>query len=725
MTQKFHFNTVDLYCWGGVSYQFMMSDEKFAYMKRADGSDAIERFSWPDIHEAVASKEWDIKRRPANIIEATYSQDPYMFVWELPDTQRTLVLNRWFIVSAVEKLYAQKKLKFTPKSVQENEGILFKEASIARRAFEGEFGKQYFSSKTEKVPPWPNACTILLWKRKYRNSGRRIEALVDRRGKFSSIDIDQESFAFINARLRKYLNDQEYSGNGVIRETLMDIERENERRLATGEPKIQTRCRSVLHEWLQKFGPFAIKAGRDGLTAAKHEYGGIGKTERATRPGECFQIDEWEVDARTFMMAGPLREGLDKKTLAALPRGRRWMYIVIDVATRYIVGFALSASQTPEAAVRALRMAPQNKDHLAKAAGAKNGWAGMQFESLQSDTGSAFFSEFTQRAVNTAFATYFYPTLGEPQLRGIIERVFGTFTDCAMPLIPARTFSNPQERGDYKTEDRVTLTDDQLALIFIRYIVDVYHQSSHFGLFDETPQNALNRLVGTVGKPPDLPKHIRRHAFGIRIERTLTRRGVRVLGIDFNSEEIVEARKQYGSPKCPVYVDPDSLGAISVYVKGKWIEVPNSIENFDGISVVEWNAVGATLRQRYAAEARVNFSVILAALTNIRSRVTDQQKIVGTLPQAPTSADFNRLENNLWHGLSIFDDTVDQLDGLPSADDGLGFIIGEPAPGIEKDVAAEKATPTYVDDTPIAEPDAGDSGVDYDTDWWQGDDDDV
>lgn len=479
-----------------------MSDEKFAYMKRADGSDAIERFSWPDIHEAVASKEWDIKRRPANIIEATYPQDPYMFVCELPDTQRTLVLNRWFIVSAVEKLYAQKKLKFTPKSVKENKGLLSEEASIARRAFEGEFGKQYFSSKTEKKPQWPNACTILLWKRKYRDSGCRIEALVDRRGKLSSIDIDQESFAFINARLRKYLNDQQYSGNGVIRETLMDIERENERRLATGEPKIQTRCRSVLHEWLKKFGSFAIKAGRDGLAAAKHEYGGIGKTERATRPGECFQIDEWKVDARTFMMAGPLRESLDKKTLASLPRGRRWMYIVIDVATRYIVGFVLSASQKPEAAVRALRMATQNKDHLAKAAGATNGWAGMQFESLQSDTGSAFFSQFTQRAVNTAFGTYFYPTLGEPQLRGIVERVFGTFTDCAMPLIPARTFSNPQERGDYKTEERVTLTDDQLALIFIRYIVDVYHQSSHFGLFDETPQNALNRLVGTVGKPP-------------------------------------------------------------------------------------------------------------------------------------------------------------------------------------------------------------------------------
>ncbi len=725
MTPKFHFNTVDLYCWGGISYQFLMSDEDFAYMKRADGSNAIERFSWPDINDAVASKEWDIKRRPANVIEARYSPDPYMFVWELPKTQRTLVLNRWFFVSAVEKLHAQSRLKFTPSSLEDNEHILRKEVERIRSAFEGEFGRKYFCSQSDSPSRWPNACTILLWKRKYRESGRRIEALKDYRGKASSIDIDQESFLFITSLLRRFLKDQKYSANGVIRETIMRIEVENLKRAAVGERLIQGRGRSVLHDWIKKFGAFAIMAGRDGLAAAKREFSGVGKTERATRPGECFQIDEWEVDARTLINFGPIREGLDEKTLAALPRTRRWMYIVIDVATRYIVGFVLSASQNPEAAVRALRMATQNKDHLAKAVGAKNGWAGMQFESLQSDTGSAFFSEYTQRAVSTAFATYFFPTLGEPQLRSVIERVFGNFTDCAMPLIPGRTFSNPQEKGDYDTDARATLTDDQLSAIFIQYIVDVYHQSDHFGLFDETPQNAFNRLVGTIGKPPDLPVSIRRQAFGIRVERVLTKRGARVLGIDFNSEEIVEVRKQYGNLKCPIYFDPDSLGAVSVYVKGRWIEVANSIENFSRVSVEEWNATGAILRKRYAAEAKVNYSVILAALADIRSRVTDKQRLMGTLPQAPTAADIDRAENNLWHGLSIFDDTFDRLEGLPSAGDGLGFVIGEPAPGTVHDGPEEKSTPSHGDDAPMAEPNTRDNGFDDDTQWWQGDEDDV
>ncbi len=726
MTPKFHFNTVDLYCWDGVSYNFLYSDADFAYMRRAGGSDAVEKISWVDINEIVADDSWDIKRRSANVIEAMHAPDPYLFVWELPKTQRTLVLNRWFFVLCVEKLYAEKRIKFTPKSVQDNEHNLRKEVEKARSAFEGEFGKKYFSSKSDSPSQWPNACTILGWKRIYRASGRRIESLKDHRGKASSIDIDQESYVFITSRLREFLTEQRHSGNEVIAKTIMEIEVENAKRAKAGKTLLQSRGRSVLHEWLKKFGPFAIMAGREGLAAAKREFSGVGKTERATRPGECFQIDEWEVDARNFIRSGPLREGLDKKTLAALPRGRRWMYIVIDVATRYVVGFALSDSQNSEAAVRSLRMATKNKDQLAKAAGAKNSWEGMQFESLQSDTGSAFFSEYTHRAVSTAYATYFFPQVGEPHLRGIIERIFLTFTDRAMPYIPGRTYGNPQERGDYDTEARVTLTDDQLASIFIRYIVDVYHQSLHFGLYEETPQNAFNRLVDTIGKPPELPKHINRRAFGIRVERVLTRKGVRVLGIDFHSEQLVGVRKRIGNSKCPVYVDPDSLGTVSVYVKGEWVEVPNSIEDFRGISVAEWNAVGEILRRRYAAEAKVNFAEILEALNYIRSNVTEAQKIAGTLPPAATSETVDKFEKNLWHGLSVFQDKTTDLSGLTRSNDGLGYVIGPPAKSGQNDEIQLDGTLPISEFAPEVEtPIRDDKDVDDDSWWQQESDDDV
>ena len=64
-------------------------------------------------------------------------------------------------------------------------------------------------------------------------------------------------------------------------------------------------------------------------------------------------------------------------------------------------------------------------------------------------------------------------------------------------------------------------------------------------------------------------------------------------------------------------------------------------------------------------------------------------------------------------------------DGLARANDGLGFIIGEPTPGPLDDVAAEQANSTNTEDTPTAEPEAGDGGSEDDTDWWQGDDGDV
>ena len=98
---------------------------------------------------------------------------------------------------------------------------------------------------------------------------------------------------------------------------------------------------------------------------------------------------------------------------------------------------------------------------------------------------------------------------------------------------------------------------------------------------------------------------------------------------------------------------------------------------------------------------------------------------MGTLPQAPTAEDFRRLENNLWHGLSIHEDHGSKPDGLARANDGLGFIIGEPTPGPLDDVAAEQANSTNTEDTPTAEPEAGDGGSEDDTDWWQGDDGDV
>jgi hypothetical protein len=220
-----------------------------------------------------------------------------------------------------------------------------------------------------------------------------------------------------------------------------------------------------------------------------------------------------------------------------------------------------------------------------------------------------------------------------------------------MPYIPGRTFRNPQERGDYDSGAKAVLTDDQLAMIFIRYFLDVYHQTQHPGLLSETPEEALKRLGGTVGLPP---------------------------------------------------------------------EVPNSIDNFGGVTLIEWLEVCKVLRNRYAAQAELKSSIVFDALAAIRSTSENAMAIMGVLPQVPTPDQLADLERNLYWGLAVFDDAVPELDDLPLADDGIGYVIGQ-----MDNSAPEVSELSSSKNGPDIEPPRGKraTGNQEDVDWWRDEED--
>ena len=412
-----------------------------------------------------------------------------------------------------------------------------------------------------------------------------------------------------------------------------------------------------------------------------------------------------------------MREGLDADTLKRLPIGRRWLYVVVDVATRYVVGFVVASTQNSSSAIRALEMATRSKDDIAVAVGSSCHWVGITPESVRTDTGSAFSAKDFLRAANEIFATYFYPMVGEPGFRPYIERLFGTFTMIPMPYVPGRTFRDPKERGDYDSDSKAVLTDDQLALIFIRYILDVYHQSPHDGLNGETPENAMKRLAGTVGVPPALPSAMRRRAFGLRKERVVTARGVQFFAINYNSEELQVIRRSVGSNTVALYVDPQDLGFVSVWADSHWIEVPCSIENFNGVTLLEWLELGKVLRRRYAAQAELKSSVVFEALSAMRATSENAMAIMGVLPQVPTADQLKDLESNLYWGLSISDDAVPELDALPLAADGIGYVIGS-----LNDMTSEGKPMPRHEALPSPQTEENEKrNEDADTNWWRGD----
>ncbi|WP_417271714.1 hypothetical protein [Celeribacter halophilus] len=675
MTIRINFDKVTKYHINGAPYIYENADGEYAYFRRDDGLDVVERFDWETLQEIVASPRWNYEKLNNSVAEAKAQPVSYACHEGASKTQKTLVCNRWFFVCGINRLYAKGGLILKPEHVAEQYQTIKAYAAEEWAAYHEVYEKRYFSSKNEGFSCDASPQSILRWRRAVEAAGGRIDALFDRRGRASKINIDQDSFLFIQQQLRELLLNQQHSGREVVEKTIQAVREENKRRAAEGRKQLETRGKTALTDWLGRFDRFEVDASRKGLAFAKHKYLGVGKTGRATRPGQAFAMDEWEVDGRTICLNGPIREGLDQKTIDQLPRGRRWLYVVIDVATRYIVGLVVASSQNSEAAIRALEMATRDKPDLAAATGAQCDWRGFPFESIESDTGPGFRAGATLRAVKETHATYTYANVGEPHLRAVIERVFGTISKRAMPYIPGRTFSNPKERGDYPTEKTAVLTDDQLALIFIRYVVDVYHQTPHRGLFGETPADALERLGGTVGLPPQLPRPMRRRAFGIPLERTVTARGITVLGISYNSEMLQTVRRRPKKEKILFYFDPRDLGTISVQMESERLEVDCSIENFHGVTLDEWIEVGHILRPRYAASAALKTDIIADALAAMRARANEAMRIMGVLPQQATSEDIKRLESELYLGISVVEDDTCDLSDLGETDDGIGYVI--------------------------------------------------
>jgi len=247
----------------------------------------------------------------------------------------------------------------------------------------------------------------------------------------------------------------------------------------------------------------------------------------ASYPMERIEVDEWRVDLITILAERGALDHMSSEELTMLPRGRRWLYLAIDCATRCVVGMRLAETPNCEDAIALLADVTRDKTALAVAAGCQSSWhhyGGLK--TVATDLGAAFVDDTFWTAVFDAQGFPETPTGGLPQLRARVERIFGTFGTNLMPYLAGRTFSNPKERGDYPSVEMASITDDVLIQMLILYVVDVYHNRPHGGLKGETPNNCWKRLANEMGVVPDVPERMRRRAFGKALRRKVSGRGL-------------------------------------------------------------------------------------------------------------------------------------------------------------------------------------------------------
>ena len=264
-------------------------------------------------------------------------------------------------------------------------------------------------------------------------------------------------------------------------------------------------------------------------------------------------------------------ERLTDKDRELVERRRPWLCVAIDVASRCILGMRLSETTTADNTMAVLKMIISDKTPFANAAEAQSPWDMMGTpELIVSDGGSALVCGRVQTAITDLMGGAAQPPAGRPNLRPYIERSFRSLATGFLPFFTGQTFANPVDRGDYESEARASLTFDELALGFVRYVVDKYHNTPHEGLAGETPRNAWLRLTKDfpVMPPPDA-NHCR-HIFGVTISRILGPRGVQFAGLYYQSETLQAHFRDAGGVMIDVRVDEDDIRQASVKIRDKW-----------------------------------------------------------------------------------------------------------------------------------------------------------
>lgn len=630
----------------------------------------------------------DLLRKPENDLEPDYylterhelrATGVVGAVGMLPAEIKSEVVWRYAYVEIASQFEKAGRLKRTEFSVDvmldEIEKCVNKQAGAAQ---DGWAPKRAGRKKEFRAPPC--ARTLLEWMRRSENAGNSPLGLVPRT--FSSGNwkdrFSLEELRLLGACIGRYLTRDRLSKRQVADDTKTRFEAENDVRTEQGLQPLRVPSKRKVEREIAKLDPYSTHAQRHGVDAANREFMLYEKGIDASYPMERIEIDEWRVDLISILAERGALDHLSVEQLAELPRGRRWLYLAIDCATRCVVGMRLAVTPNSQDAIALLADVTRDKTDLAIAAGCKSDWAHFGgLKTVATDLGAAFVDDSFRTAIFDALGSPETPTGGLPQLRARVERIFGTFGTNLMPGLAGRTFSNPKDRGDYPSQEMASVTDDALMQMLTLYVVDVYHNRPHRGLGGESPNNCWQRLAQEKGIVADVPERTRRRAFGKQLNRKVSGRGVRVFGIDYTCQALRHFHLHSHETHVDLRIDLRDLGWLMVRVRDEWFPAMALQQCFDGVSYDQWQAAAQDLRLKYRDQAVLQEHVVKEALTKISAINAAEQKTFATLLRNVTPAGLARGEEDLYLGLSIDPDDPEGFD-LPPDDDLFGHVVPLP-----------------------------------------------
>ncbi|MFE0014088.1 Mu transposase C-terminal domain-containing protein [Mesorhizobium sp. NPDC059054] len=663
---RYRFGSLDKIMIGSVDYSFVATDGNGHVFRRMDGSNIAEGFTDAQVDELLSDerKPMVVQRNFFAPSDAAARNGGSGLVSQLPEVQQIKVLvkqefcRRWIKLEAEDPT-----LRRSDKSMAA--GLMrIRNDIIADRELGFDRKKRWTVSSPSIALPSPR--NFRRWLKLYENAGYNPVALKDKYGKVRRRDhFTPEEWELQQQFALQYASRTQPSMVAVYNRLREQIATRNEERVKHGQPQLRAPTLKTFQNRINSLPAFYVCAGREGEKAARAKFAIVTQGVEAVYPLERVEADEWRVNLQALLAQARIWSTLSTEEKAAVERSRLWLSAVMDVASKCILGFRLTAKEpSSESSIVALEMAVTDKSRIAAAAGCETPWdmKGTP-ETVVTDSGAAYASNAFQVTVNDLSSAPLLPPSGEAYLRGNIERFFQTLDSMGMAFFSGRTFGSIAKKGDYDAEANASLCMDTLNKVLVRLIVDVYHNTPHSGLGGETPRNAWLRLSGKYGVAPEPTGFLRRNIFGTNVERTITAEGVRLLGIFYQSPELQQLRRKVHNRSVLIRVDRFDLSRISVWQGGNWLDVPARWTGLEGVSVWKWMAAAEKLRSIHNANAKLSERTVLSAVRWLGDQAEIAQAEAELASPVLTDEHFRRVEKRLTRHLDInLEEVGDEVD---------------------------------------------------------------
>jgi putative transposase len=471
------------------------------------------------------------------------------------------------------------------------------------------------------LKPLPAASTLLRYDKLLRTAGGDPRVFQPSLSRSDLLDPQQaNNHFFILEHLFRYEQEPSMTKAAVAEATVEAVKKENARRTAAGIldliPELSAR---TYERYIDKYlDPYSVTRHREGEAAARKKFGTTETGVTAEFPGQKVQMDCWNIHILSLPGTRAERRRMMAEARRKLKPVRRWVVVVIDVATRVILGYAICRTPNQAASLHALRMCFMDKTFLLRAAGLKKShWNYVcPLIEVTTDSGSEFgkspfggsrFASAVRRLTGSLITT----VTGLPSLRGHVERWNWTADRGFARHHAGYTGSNPTKLGGRKPHEEACLTDDEVDLQFVRFVAK-YHSSGHRNLGGVSPADMWQQLSADPRfDPGQMPGPAAlRESCGTFVDVDFGEEGVLFGGIRYASAFTRAERTKPGyarlarpGERIEAIVDPMDLGAISLRTKDGFVAVPALDSKMRGMRLADWSA-GRRQQRAEASEKR-------------------------------------------------------------------------------------------------------------------------